>query len=72
MNLHIDTFSEFLGENNLPELKNQFEQSLLEVVTSFNNESWTLLENELIQRAITNFLLWKNELRNILVPYITH
>lgn len=72
MNLHIDTFSEFLGKNNLPALKKQFEQSLLEVVTSFNNESWVLLENELMQRVITNFLLWQNELRNIFVPYITH
>lgn len=72
INLRIDTFSRFLRENNLYAVNTQFKQSLLEVVEHFNHEHWNSLRNELIQRVIPCFLLWKKELHNTFTLYITH
>lgn len=72
INLRIDTFSRFLRENNLHAVNTQFKESLLEVVEHFNHEHWNSLRNELIQRVIPYFLLWKKELHNTFTLYITH
>ncbi|MGN7762045.1 DUF2920 family protein [Paenibacillus sp. 22594] len=72
MNLRIDTFSGFLSENNLHAVSTQFKNSLLAAVMHFNHEYWDLLELELIQQVVPNFLLWKNELHNIFTPYVTN
>ncbi|WP_339799083.1 DUF2920 family protein [Paenibacillus sp. FSL R5-0744] len=72
INLRIDTFSRFLSENDLHTVNSQFQDSLLEAVMHFNNENWDLLEIELTDRVVPNFLLWKKELHNIFDPYITN
>ncbi|WP_339205341.1 DUF2920 family protein [Paenibacillus sp. FSL K6-3182] len=72
INLQIDTFSRFLGENNLRSVNEQFKNSLSMTVVHFNNEDWDLLDNQLSQQVIPYFLAWKKELHHIITPYITH
>lgn len=68
----INTFSRFLSVNNLHAVDIQFKNSLQEAVLHFNNDTWDILENQILQRVMPHFLLWKNELRNIFTPYINH
>lgn len=72
INLQIDMFSRFLGENNLRSVNEQFKNSLSMTVVHFNNEDWDLLDNQLSQQVIPYFLAWKKELHYIITPYITH
>ncbi|OKP85816.1 hypothetical protein A3844_15800 [Paenibacillus helianthi] len=72
INLQIDTFSMFLSKNNLHSVGIQFKDSLLEAVVHFNNDSWDLLNNQISQQTVPDFLLWKNELQNTFSPYLNH
>lgn len=68
----IDTFSRFLKENNLHFIDKQFKDSLLQTVVHFNNDSWELLEKQILHQIVPQFLLWKNELNTVFNPYIHH